>query len=452
MWLRMPRRQEASSRHQAESPRREGIVFHSFRLRLGLCAIVAVAAAAILPGATSAAVLTVCTAGPPTCQFATVSGALAASADGDVILIGPGSFAGGITVTTDVSLVGSGPSSTEILGGGTGVTVAGGADVIIRKLTITGATGTGLVNDGTLVVRHSGISDNGSASPDQGGILNTGTLTLNDVAVSNNDGFDVGALENHGSAVIVGSSLADNSAAFNAGAILNFGDVVFRDGTLSHNGSQGAGSWNMAGSMTIIDSFVNGDSGGNNFGAIANGAFSSGAASLVVRGTTFTGGGAFTGAAIANLAAGTASVSDSLVAFNNARSGGGIYSEGSLTLVNTDVVFNTANSGGGIDMAAGSLVIRDSSITNNETNGFNGFGGGVEVEQGNAMIVRTDVSSNTADNGGGIANRPAGNLTLRFDTINFNTAVTGGGVLNEGTITRVGTTFTGNVGGDCVGC
>ncbi len=429
-------------------------MLHSLRLRLGLCAIFGAAAAAILPGTASAAVLTVCTAGPPTCQFATVSGAVAASADGDVLLIGPGSFAGGFTITTDVNLVGSGAGSTEILGGGTGVTVATGADVIIRHLTITQATGTGLVNDGTLVVRRSVISENGSGfpSPDAGGILNSGTLTLNDVAVSNNDGNAAGGLENHGSAVIVGSSFSDNSAAFDAGAILNFGDVVFRDGAMSNNVSQGAGSWNLAGSMTVINSFLTGNSGGNNFGAIANGDFANGAASLVVRGTTITGSSSFQGAGIANLAGSTASVSGSLIAFNEARDGGGIQTAGSLTLTNTDVVFNTAQRGGGIKVVAGSLVVRDSSITNNEATDSNGHGGGVEVEQGNALIVRTDVSSNTAANGAGIANRPDGNLTLRFDTITFNTAVTGGGVLNEGTITRVGTTFSGNVGGDCVGC
>ena len=429
-------------------------MLHSLRLRLGLCAIFAAAAAAILPGTASAAVLTVCTAGPPTCQFGTVSGAVAASADGDVLLIGPGSFAGGFTITRDVNLVGSGAGSTAILGGGTGVTVATGADVIIRHLTITQAAGTGLDNDGTLVVRGSVISENGSGfpSPDAGGILNSGTLTLNDVAVSNNDGSAAGGLENYGSAVIVGSSFSDNSAAFDAGAILNVGDVVFRNGTMSNNGSQGAGSWNLAGSMTVINSFLTGNSGGNNFGAIANGDFANGAASLVVRGTTITGSSSFQGAGIANLAGSTASVSDSLIAFNEARDGGGIQTAGSLTLTNTDVVFNTAQRGGGIKVVDGSLVVRDSSITNNEATDSNGHGGGVEIEQGNALIVRTDVSSNTAANGGGIANRPDGNLTLRFDTITFNTAVTGGGVLNEGTITRVGTTFSGNVGGDCVGC
>ena len=427
-------------------------MLHSLRLRLDICALFSVAVVAFLPGTASAATLTVCTAGPPTCQFSTVSAAVAASADGDVILISPGSYPGGFTITTDINLVGSGAGSTEILGGGTGITVAAGADVIIRQLTITQATGTGVVNDGTLVVRHSAISTNGSANPNAGGILNNSTLTLNDVTVSHNNGNGAGGLENHGSAVIVGSSFDNNGAAFDAGAILNFGDVVFRDGTMSNNGSQGAGSWNMAGSMTIINSFLFNNSGGNNFGSIANGDFSNGAASLVVRGTTITGSSAFQGGGIANLAGASASVSDSLVAFNDGRDGGGIQSRGSLTLTNTDVVFNTAQRGGGIKTVDGSLVVRDSSITNNVATDSTGHGGGIEVVQGNALVVRTDVSSNTATNGGGIANRPAGNLTLRFDTINFNTAVLGGGVLNEGTITRVGTTFTGNVGGDCVGC
>jgi hypothetical protein len=426
---------------------------HSLRLRLGLCALAA-AAAMTLPSTASAATLTVCTAGPPTCQFATLSAALAASSDGDVILIGPGSFAGGVTVTTDVTIVGSGKGSTNIVGGDPGVTVSAGADAIVRQLTITGATGTGLINHGALVFRHGEVTANGTGvpTPDTGGVLNTGTLTLTDVTVSHNDGFDTGALKNEGSAVILGSAFDNNSAAFNAGAILNVGNVVFRGGTMSNNGSQGAGSWNMAGSMTIVDSFLSNNSGGNNFGAIANGDFGNGAASLVVRGTTITGSSAFEGGGIATLPGSTASVSDSLIAFNNGRHGGGIQSSGSLTVTNTDVVSNTADSGGGIDMLDGSLVVRDSSITNNTASGFDSHGGGVEVVQGDAVIARTDVSSNTADNGGGIANRAAGNLTLRFDTIDFNTAVLGGGVLNEGTITRVGTTFTGNVGGDCVGC
>jgi hypothetical protein len=416
-------------------------------LRLGLCAILAVAVAGTLPGSASAAYVTVCSTGPPACQYTSVADAVAASADGDVITIGPGSFAGGFTITNRINLVGSGAGSTEILGGDTGVTVAPGADVIIRRLTITGATGTGVVNNGTLTVRHSTISANDGFEVDAGGILNTATLTLDAVTVSNNVGVDAGALQNHGSAVIASSNFVDNQADFDAGAIRNFGDVTFRGGTISNNGAQGAGSWNKAGSLTIVDSLISGNSGGNNFGAIAN------EGSLVVRRTTFTANGGFQGGAIANLETGVASLYDSDVAFNEARDGGGILSWGSLTLVDTDVRSNTAEfDGGGIKMVDGSLVVRDSSITSNLLTDSSSYGGGIAVEQGNATIFRTTIASNTAAYGGGIANRPLGNLTLRYVTVAFNNAGTGGGVLNEGTLTQTGSTFSNNVVGDCVGC
>jgi hypothetical protein len=299
-----------------------GTMFHLLGLRPGLCAILAVAAAAIVPGSASAAYLTVCSAGPPACQYASVADAVAASADGDVIIIGPGSYAGGFTITNRINLVGGGAGSTEIAGGGTGVTVAPGADVIIRQLTITGATATGLVNHGTLTVSRSTIRGNDGFGLDAaaGGIRNTATLTLYGVTVSNNRGEDAGALQNHGSAVITGSTFTDNEANFDAGAINNFGNVTFRDGTISNNGSQGAGSWNHAGSMTIVDSLVSGNSGGNNFGAIGN------EASLVVRRTTFTANGGFQGGAIANLETGFASLYDSLIESNDALDGGGILS------------------------------------------------------------------------------------------------------------------------------
>ena len=415
--------------------------------KLGLCAVLAVAAAAILPGSASAANLTVCSTGPPACQYSSVAAALAASADGDVITIGPGSFAGGFTVTNRVNLVGSGAGSTAIVGGGAGITVAPGADVIIRDLTITGATGTGVVNHGSLTVRDSAISANGSVDVEAGGVLNTATLTLHAVTVESNQGEEAGALQNHGSAVVAGSTFVDNNADFDAGAIRNFGSVTFRDGTIADNGSQGAGSWNKAGSMTIVDSLVSGNSGGDNFGAIAN------EGSLVVRRTTLTGNSGFRGGAIANLATGHASLYQSDVSFNDARDGGGIRSSGTLTLVDTDVMSNTAEfNGGGIDMVDGSLVVRDSSITSNLLTDSSSYGGGVVVEQGDATIARTTIASNSAANGGGIANRPLGNLTLRYDTVAFNHAGLGGGVLNEGALTQIGTTFTNNMVGDCVGC
>ena len=105
-----------------------------------------------------------------------------------------------------MNLAGAGAGSTEILGGDTGITVAPGADVILRDLTITGAIGTGLVNHGTLTVRRSTISANDGVDVEAGGVLNTATLTLYAVIISNNQGEEAGALENHGSAVIAAAA------------------------------------------------------------------------------------------------------------------------------------------------------------------------------------------------------------------------------------------------------
>src|SRR3954470_11161898 len=60
--------------------------------------------------------------GGPHC-FATVQAALDAAAGGDVIRIAPGTYAGGITITKDVSLVGADAHAVRISGGGPVVTV-----------------------------------------------------------------------------------------------------------------------------------------------------------------------------------------------------------------------------------------------------------------------------------------------------------------------------------------
>jgi hypothetical protein len=48
------------------------------------------------------------------------AGAVAAAASGDTILIAPGTFAGGITITKSLALVGAGAGQTVIRGGGRG--------------------------------------------------------------------------------------------------------------------------------------------------------------------------------------------------------------------------------------------------------------------------------------------------------------------------------------------
>jgi hypothetical protein len=91
-------------------------------------------------GQASAATLNVC---PNGCAYTQLGPALAAAKDGDTIEIAPGTYAGGVTINVSVKLVGAGPSSTTISGGGPVLTIGTfGASseptVSIDGLTITG--------------------------------------------------------------------------------------------------------------------------------------------------------------------------------------------------------------------------------------------------------------------------------------------------------------------------
>jgi nitrous oxidase accessory protein NosD len=76
------------------------------------------------------------------CQ-ATLQAALDAARDGDTIRLGPGTFAGGVTIDRSVTLIGAGAGRTVIRGGGPVITVGvldapSEPTVTIRDVTITG--------------------------------------------------------------------------------------------------------------------------------------------------------------------------------------------------------------------------------------------------------------------------------------------------------------------------
>ena len=100
--------------------------------------------------------------------------------------------------------------------------------------------------------------------------------------------------------------------------------------------------------------------------------------------------------------------------------GGGILNAHTLTLTRVAVVGNaTTHSGGGIaNMLGGSLVLPQSTVSGNSTSG--GFGGGIYSE-GPATIVNSTISGNTsAGYGGGVES--AGTVTISSSTIYGNTA------------------------------
>jgi hypothetical protein len=104
---------------------------------LGLALLTSLAAS--VPAVADAAPSTLCVGGPHC--YATIQAAVNAAESGATIRIGPGSFAGGITIDRSVNLVGVAASATRISGGGPVLTIGSAAaapTVTLSNLTITG--------------------------------------------------------------------------------------------------------------------------------------------------------------------------------------------------------------------------------------------------------------------------------------------------------------------------
>jgi len=130
--------------------------------------------------------------------------------------------AGGIWVLNsgDLTVVNSTISGnrTVLIGGG-GVTNQGG-NVVIRGSTIsgnkTGDDGGGLDNEfGTFTVENTTVSGNKSAKKG-GGVLNSGTFTLLNSTISNNNAMRGGGVYNFGRITLKGSVISGNKASMGA--------------------------------------------------------------------------------------------------------------------------------------------------------------------------------------------------------------------------------------------
>jgi len=236
----------------------------------------------------------------------TIQAALDAAHDGDTIHVGPGTFAGGLTIAKSVRLVGSGARSTLIRGGETVVTIGTfGATVeptvLISGVTITGgisrssplsaawtgeegviALGGGVEipsnadfsGGATVTIADSVIRGNrvapartvpsgGAACPDGpcpfalaggGGIDNWGTLTLANTTVADNK-------------VGTASGLSALASDADAGGIMSWqGSLILEDSTVSGNQAgatapngrfaEAGGIFALGGSLTMTHSAV----------------------------------------------------------------------------------------------------------------------------------------------------------------------------------------------------
>jgi hypothetical protein len=281
------------------------------------------------------------------------------------------------------------------------------------------AEGGGILNNGTLTVNNSVLTGNtsGSFNPliidplwnpwfpvfvsylgyfpdtsgDGGGIYNNGTLTLNNSMVSGNSaafgwfpagtGGKGGGIFNNGSLTINGSTVSGNLAS-----------------------EDSAGNPIVAGNLGI---YGTGSGIVNNYGATAH-----------LAGNTRVSGNWLMG--IANR--GTMDMDSCTVDHNM---GGGLENDDTITITNSTFSYNT---GGGIDNE-GSLVLQGSLVANNTAWGAGGIYNG-----GPAQITNTTITGNhaTGYNGGGLWTI-GNNVTMTNCMVTNNTAARDGGGIASST-------------------
>ncbi|GAB3810140.1 right-handed parallel beta-helix repeat-containing protein [Micromonospora zhanjiangensis] len=151
------------------------------------------------------------------------------------------------------------------------------------------------------------------------------------------------------------------------------------------------------------------------------------------------------GGAILVRAGGSLTVENTSVSRNavlGAGAGGGaIANYGTAEIKTSNVTFNTSTGDGGGILNAGLLRLTDVNLTDDRSTAGNG-GGLANAAGGNALLVRTTVSNDTAaGNGGGIF-AAGGSITQVQDSeISEDTALgNGGGIFNLGAFTLLGST------------
>jgi hypothetical protein len=340
-------------------------------------------------------------------------------------------------LSSNIDLEGPGASSLTVrrdTGGDYRIfKVASGTTVVLAGLTITNGlddvAGGGILNDGTLTLNQATVSNNSGGPFDPnghgGGISNSGTLTVKDCTISGNSAGEFGGI---------------NSIGSGGGIYNNGGTVTLTNSTISGNSGgfgldAGAGIYNNGGTITLSNATVTDNNPG---GLFAVGTF---------------------GGGIYNTNNGTLILNNSVVSANVADGGGGILNDsGTVTLTNCTISANLGDGqGDGISNGYGTVTLTNCTIiangignytgtltlNNSTVSSGGGIGGGIFNSTGSTLTLNNStVSGNWGIFGGGICNN--GTLTLNNTTVSGNWGIFGGGICNNGTLTLNNTTVSGN--------
>lgn len=332
-----------------------GVVAHSARAAGCLPTIVVTSAADSGPGTLRQALLDVCSGGLITFGFdqpTTIGLTSSQLVVGQSVTI-DGSTAPGVTI--------SGNHQRRVF------KIQAGRTAIFNDLTIRdgyAAMGGGIVNAGTLTLNNVTLTYNsagGSGNNRGGAIYNdqSGSLTLNQSVISHNTALELTIYPNH-------------YEGRGGGLFNNGGSVFLNQSTVAHNVAQlgfGGGAYNLSGLLQATDSLIQ----------------------------------------------------DNLAG----EEGGGIYSDGAAVVTSSAVAGNQAlASGGGIMLSSGSLWLRNSTLSGNMGNdaGSGDEGAGLYVRTGSATLNNSTVTRNTEVSTGGGYYVAAGTLTFSNTIIAGNDA------------------------------
>ena len=261
---------------------------------------------------------------------------------------------------------------------------------------ITGGNGGGILNDNsTLTIAHCTVNGNvivsASANNFGGGIHNSGTMTLNQVIVNNNNavfGGDPtgvpsgGGISNTGTMIIIAGTVQSNMGFWSAGGTYNTGMMTITGTTISNNqtgnpghfGAYGGGIVN-GGTMTIQDSTISGNTalGGDLDGGYGGGISGN---NNTITNSTITGNSALHGGGVA----GGGNIAHTTFSNNSAiRDGGALYLTSSLELGNT--ILKAGVSGVNIFNNGGSFITHGYNISSDNGSGLlNGPGDQINTD------------------------------------------------------------------------
>ena len=289
------------------------------------------------------------------------------------------------------------------------------------------------LNDGVHSIMNSSITHNQSGNSGGGIFFNEQSLSIHNSKINHNEstGNKGGGIHNEKGALTITSSEINNNSAFTWG-----GGVYssYLAGAVSFNISQSqinGNSANNGGGISVdvinIYSIKDCDFIGNSATYHGGGINSvSGTGMLKIENTSIRDNTAESGGGIYNSSM-NLSISNSEINHNSSsHNGGGIYhTANDLTIFDSDLMDNQSNYNGGGIWNGGTINVGQSKLKNNSARYW---GGGIH-NIGTANLSQAIVQGNHAKDGGGIAT--IGNIDIASSTVTNNTADQGGGLKNE---------------------